>query len=320
MAQARHIGKLFLSQPWRQKVSKHLVRADSSYWITGGLGGLGLKVAEWLVEIGARSLVLMSRSAPEAASQVVLKKLEERGARLLLFQGDVSCEEDVAKVLQNMEANRLPPLRGLIHSAGVVEDGGVLQQSWERYRRVLAPKVDGGWLLHRATQHLDLDFFVLFSSAASLLGSAGQTNHSAANAYLDALAYYRQSQGLPAVSINWGAWSEVGAAVGRGVTERIKAQGIGTIAPHQGIEITEELVRRGRPQVGVVPVDWPVYLSHLPENSIRFFAQLVEESRPVAKVKTTESRQPALLQRLEEAPLSRASVVACCRLKSANNL
>src|SRR5690606_30530681 len=106
----------------------------------------------------------------------------------------------------------MPPLRGVIHSAGVLDDGALLQQSWSRFRTVMAPKVVGSWHLHQLTRHLPLDFFVLFSSGAAVLGSPGQSNHAAANAFMDALAHCRRAQGLPAVSINWGPWAEVGAA------------------------------------------------------------------------------------------------------------
>ncbi|MFN8008639.1 MAG: SDR family oxidoreductase, partial [Terriglobia bacterium] len=305
MAQGRHIGKIVLSQPWRVDrgdENTSLVQPDAIYWITGGLRGLGLKAAEWLVELGARHLVLMGRSAPSDSARKVLDRLNEKGARTRVVQGDVSKEEDVARIVEETNSGAALPLRGVIHCAGVLEDGEILQQNWDRYRRVLAPKVDGAWLLHRATKNMKLDFFVLYSSAASILGSAGQTNHSAANAFLDALAHYRQSQGLPAISINWGAWSEIGAAAARWSEEALRSQGITPISPVEGFEITNELIRRGSSQVGVLPVSWPQYLSYLPGNRRHFYRQLIDESQQTRQSKSTKSPESDFSGRLDSVP------------------
>ena len=187
---------------------------DGTYLITGGLRGLGLRVCEWLVERGARSIVLMGRRAPDAAADAVIRRLTARGAKLVAVAGDVSREEDVRRALDQISSG-MPPLRGIIHAAGVLDDGVLSAQSWTRFATVMAPKVLGSWHLHRLGG--PLDFFVLFSSGAAIAGSAGQANHAAANAFEDALAWYRQAQGQPTVSINWGPWAEVGAAVDRGV-------------------------------------------------------------------------------------------------------
>jgi myxalamid-type polyketide synthase MxaB len=175
-----------------------------------------------------------------------------------VVQADISQEEQVRRLMTGIEAS-LPPLRGIIHSAGVLDDGVMLQQNWQRFSRVMAPKVMGTWHLHTQTKNQPLDFFVMFSSAASLLGSPGQSNHASANAFLDALAYHRKAQGLPALSINWGAWSEIGAARGQ-VSERVKMKGMETIAPQEGIRLLEQLFGGNHPQVGVVPIVWPVFI------------------------------------------------------------
>ena len=154
-----------------------------------------------------------------------------------------------------------PPLKGIIHAAGVLDDGVLLQMNWERFNKVMAPKVQGAWNLHNLTRDKPLDFFILFSSAASLLGSPGQGNHVAANTFLDSLAHYRRSQGLPALSINWGVWSDIGAAAKRQVDAQMKARGIGAIAPQQGLDILEKLFTEESTQVGVVPINWPQFLA-----------------------------------------------------------
>ena len=189
--------------------------------------------ASWLVEHGARNLVLAGRSEASEPARAQLDNLEQAGATVKVVQADISQEEQVRRLLAGIETS-LPPLRESSTSAGVLDDGVILQQTWQRFSRVMAPKVMGSWHLHTQTKNQPLDFFVMFSSAASLLGSPGQSNHASANAFLDALAYHRKANGLPGLSINWGAWSEIGAARGQ-VGERVKMKGMETIAPQEGI-------------------------------------------------------------------------------------
>ncbi len=153
--------------------------------ITGGLRGLGLEVARWLAGRGVRHLALIGRRPPDEAAEAVLSALRNDGYTVLVLQGDVSRSEVVTNALQEVEGT-MPPLRGVVHAAGVLDDGALLNQDWERFRKVLGAKVQGAWLLDRLTAGYELDAFVLFSSMASLLGPAGQANHAAANAFLDA--------------------------------------------------------------------------------------------------------------------------------------
>lgn len=241
-----------------------MVRSDATYLITGGLGALGLQVAQWLVAQGARHLVLTGRRQASQQTQKTLQQLEQSGARILVAQADVACEADVLQVINTIETN-LPPLRGVIHAAGMLDDGILLQQSWERFTRVMAAKVQGAWNLHDLTHNQPIDFFVLFSSVASLLGSPGQGNYAAANAFMDGLAHYRRSLGLPGLSLNWGAWSESGMAANLNSRNqaRLATQGIQTIATEQGLQILgqalgQDKAQRGA-QIGVLPVDWSVF-------------------------------------------------------------
>ncbi|MCB0096761.1 MAG: SDR family NAD(P)-dependent oxidoreductase, partial [Caldilineaceae bacterium] len=183
---------------------------DGAYLITGGLGGLGLLVAKRLVKEGARHLVLMGRSQPKPEIRPQLESLRAMGAELTIVQADVAIHEQVAQALDKV--NPQYPLRGIIHAAGVLEDGVLLRQNWPQFSKVLAPKMMGAWNLHQLTREMPLDFFILFSSAAGLLSSQGQANYAAANTFLDAFAHYRAGQNMPALSILWGAWSEVGTA------------------------------------------------------------------------------------------------------------
>ena len=258
-SQVRHVARLIRYSGRGPGIeNRPSFRADGTYLVTGGLTGLGLLTASWLVEQGARNLVLAGRSGASEPALVQLDKLEQAGATVKVVQADISRDEEVTRLLTGIEAS-LPPLRGIIHSAGVLDDGVILQQTWQRFSRVMAPKVMGSWHLHTQTKNKPLDFFVMFSSAASLLGSPGQSNHASANAFLDALAYHRKANGLPGLSINWGAWSEIGAARGQ-VGERVKMKGMETIAPQEGIRLLEQLVCGSQAQVGVVPIVWPVFI------------------------------------------------------------
>ena len=306
MAQAKHVGKLVLMPEKDPLPSRRsLLRAEGTYMITGGLGALGLVVAQWMVDRGARHLVLVGRQGATTPAQVhAVSDLEARGAEVRVIRADVSDRKQIAELLRDISA-QLPPLRGLIHAAGVLDDGVLLQQEWERFRRVLIPKVAGALHLHELTRDLSLDFFVLFSSAASLLGSPGQANYATANAFLDALSHFRRAQGLPAVSINWGAWS------GGGMADRLKSRdqrrftehGIGAITPEQGIELLELIITRENTQIGVIPFNWPV----LRGAKIALPALLVDVAPSVQFSKQNEmpARSSDLLQRLSAVEESR---------------
>ena len=266
MAQAKHIGKIVLTQEEETRRSAHeTFSANATYLITGGLGGLGLKSAEWMVTQGARSLVLVGRSGTTGDAGETVRRLEETGARVVVARADVSQQDQIAKVIAEID-EAMPPLRGIIHAAGVLDDGVLLQQKWERFTRVMAPKVDGAWNLHLLTKNKGLDFFVLFSSTAPILGAPGQGNYASANAFLDALAHLRQAQGLPGLSINWGPWSEVGmVAVAHDQDQRrLSDQGMDFISPAQGMQILSKLLHQAAPQMVVLPIDWAKFCKFFP--------------------------------------------------------
>jgi acyl transferase domain-containing protein/NAD(P)-dependent dehydrogenase (short-subunit alcohol dehydrogenase family)/acyl carrier protein len=264
MAQARHIGKIVIDQRAADETAP--IRSDGTYLITGGTGGLGLRFARWLVDEGARHLVLFSRNAPSEAARESLRRMEDQGADITLVRGDVADEADIRKMLTRMEPSF--PLRGIIHAAGVVDDAALVNQTAQRFADVLKPKVDGAWLLHTLTSGLDLDFFVLCSAGAAIFGAFGQGNYAAANAFMDGLAWDRMRQGLPAVSINWGPWSDVGMAADLGGKERKRwsAMGMGLIQPDQGARALALAIGRKSAQVMVLPVDWSVYLRQSGDN------------------------------------------------------
>ncbi|MBX3611471.1 MAG: SDR family NAD(P)-dependent oxidoreductase [Hydrogenophaga sp.] len=287
MAQARHIGKVVLTRHDSLSASMEMLAADASYLVTGGLSGLGLITAARLAERGARHLVLVGRRAPGDAALSQLDRLRALGVQVTVVQADMSRADEVARVLASIEPAH--PLRGVIHSAGVLDDGALQQQTWSRFQVPLGPKVEGAWALHRLTQAMPLDFFVLYSSIAGTLGSSGQGNHAAANAFMDALAAHRRALGLPGMSIAWGAWSEVGAAADRSVGQRVGDRGIHSIAPSQGLDWLQDLMRGGGVQVAVFPVDWERFL----ENGASPMLAHLRSARRSLAPRTSVSSAPA---------------------------
>ena len=240
------------------------LRADRTYLVTGGLGGIGGAIATWLADCGAGAIVLNGRRPPGEQAEALIGALRNRGIRARAELADVADANALEEMLRRIEAD-LPPLAGVIHGAAAWSDASLSNQSWERFERVLSPKVLGAWNLHLATADRDLDMFVLFSSVVGVLGNAGQSNYAAASAFLDQLARHRSALGLPCQSIAWGPWSGVGSAEeGRErIAGQMAAAGIGWIAPRQGIGALEQLLRRDRPTAVVAPVDWSVHLARL---------------------------------------------------------
>ncbi|MCB9663329.1 MAG: SDR family NAD(P)-dependent oxidoreductase [Alphaproteobacteria bacterium] len=220
----------------------------TSWLITGGLGGLGLRVAAWLVDQGATHLVLAGRSAPGPQALTVLEDLRRRGADVHVVKADVASRADVEALVGEAEA--LAPLRGVVHAAGVLTDAPLLKQSRGRVREVLAAKVSGAWNLHRATRTGPLDAFVLFSSVTATLGATGQAGYAAANAFLDGLAAARHAAGLPGVAIGWGPWAEVGMAAG--LAELMASRGVRMLPPAAALEALGRVGMGADPHVVVL--------------------------------------------------------------------
>jgi acyl transferase domain-containing protein/surfactin synthase thioesterase subunit/acyl carrier protein len=236
------------------------VRGDATYLVTGGLGMLGRSVAKWLISKGAKHLVLTGRKARSEAAQDLFDAAAIGGATIEVVAADISRDEDVRRLMQII-SSELPPLRGVVHSAGVLDDGILAQLHWERFARLFEPKVYGSWLLHEYTKSLELDFFVLNSSLLSLLGSAGQGNYSAGNTFLDSLAAHRRCTGLPATAINWSAWSGGGLATVSGARGEAMWSSLGVkfISPDLAIEAFDKLMHRDAGQIAVALADWPTY-------------------------------------------------------------
>ncbi len=305
MAQRKNIGKVVVSvvdRPAEAAAEEPVgrLREDGTYLITGGLGALGLEVAQHLAAHGAGHLVLLSRRPPGERAAAVIAELQRGGTRVVALQGDVTELDSLRAALEQIPDD-FPPLRGVIHAAGVLDDGLLADMSPEQFRRPLAPKVLGAWNLHRLTGEMPLDFFVMFSSIACVLGSPAQANYAAGNAFLDALAAYRRSRGLPAVAINWGPWSGAGMAIEAGHSEQIEARGMHLIEPELALKVLDHLLDCSPTNVAVIDADWQRVASSMgnrrPPLLAQVFAHLDE-----AATSTAQSVDRRFLERLDSAP------------------
>ncbi|MEM9553545.1 MAG: type I polyketide synthase [Acidobacteriota bacterium] len=270
-----------------------LTHPDATYLITGGLGGLGLATARWWVEQGARHLALVGRrGCHDRAQEQAIAELEGAGCSVLVVAADVADREALRSALDTVR-RELPPLRGVFHAAGVLDDGLLPDQDLQRFRTVLRPKVSGAWNLHELCAAESLDHFVLYSSAAALLGTPGQGSYAAANAFLDGLACHRRHLGLPALSVDWGVFSQVGLATtqaNRG--ERLLDRGLGSQTPAQGLRVLERLLRRGATVAGVVPLDVWRWLEFYPHQaSSPRWQRLLRAERTPRAARTSAVRQ-----------------------------
>ncbi len=255
------------------------IHEDASYLITGGLGGLGLACGKRLVERGAKNLVLMGRSAPDENTEAELAALREQGIHITVAQADISDFDAVSKVFDEIDAN-LPPLRGVVHSAGVIDDRGFMDQDTDSFIKVMSPKIPGTWNLHRLTADREIDFFALFSSVSSIVGNPGQSNYAAANCYMDAFAAWRQQQGLPAVSMNWGAWAEIGLAA-RWQPEKALLGWPECIPVKEGLDLFDRFLQGREWQIAVFPYHKETYVEWFAQSggTPSLFKELLREFR-----------------------------------------
>jgi acyl transferase domain-containing protein/7-keto-8-aminopelargonate synthetase-like enzyme/acyl carrier protein len=282
MQQTKHIGKVVLSL---DEVAAPGIKPEASYLVTGGLGGLGIMVARYLAEQGARYLVLTGRSGARTdEAKTLVADLTAQGITVEVVKGDVADAEDVERMIA--AANGQAPLAGVIHAAGLVDDAALMQQTPEHFARVMAPKVQGVWHLHQQIRQMPLDYFIGFSSIASLMGSPGQTNYAAANAVMDLLLHQRHLSGLPGMSINWGPWAEAGMAADMSFDD----EGLDKISIQAGIEMLDNLLHmpayRAPDQIGVFPMHWGKFMRQFAPDQVPGFISLMQrQTSPKAKAK-----------------------------------
>ncbi len=271
MAQAKHIGKIVITIPQPNSLDT-LIKQGCSYLITGAMGALGLQVAEWLISKGATHLILIGRNK----NQEKIKQLENKGAEISFIEADVTNFEQVEQIIQSYGN-----IKGIVHAAGVLRDRLIPNLTWEEFEQVTNPKIQGAWNLHYLTKGLPLDFFICFSSIVSVIGSVGQANYAAANAFLDGLAHYRHQLGLPSLTVNWGAWADAGmAATKEEDKQKWDNLGITTINAEQGFYILEQLLIKNLNQVGVIKVNWSEFLNKTRQNlDLSYFEKLLLKTK-----------------------------------------
>ncbi len=311
--QTRHVARLQPAQGHYEQNVK--LNANGTYLITGGLGGLGLAVADAMIDAGARHLVLTSRSGlpsrevwpalssddPRAHQVQAMLAMEARGARVSIYAGDVADKDDMTDLFER-SLSLLPPLRGVIHAAGVVAPNPIATMSHDEFNHVTTSKIQGAWLLHQMVGSRPLDFFVMFSSVASMLGAMHYAHYAAGNTFMDVLARYRTGQGLPALSLNWGPWNHVG--LGNTETRTAMTQaGMLPLAPLTATQAFIQVLQCKTGQLMLAQVDWqrfgPIYqaktkspfLEHLPLPCLHAEQQM-------AAPKTTPQEQVRSRQRV----------------------
>ena len=276
------------------------LRADGAYWIMGGWGAIGLRVAEWLVSRGAGLIVLSGRREPPATASEFVQRATARGARVWLRRSDCTDADATANCAHEIEAAGYA-LRGVFHAAGL---GGVRRSDelmFSEFERVCRAKVDGARNLHELTRNRELDYFVLFSSIAAVWGSKGQAHYAAANHFLDALAQVRFRAGLPALTVNWGPWAGGGLtdAVAQAALERL---GISVLQPDAALRALETLLlSKAAPQAVAVNADWDRFTSvfdGLPRQ--QFFDEIASVEPSEKKRGEKMCARPELQQRVPE--------------------
>jgi acyl transferase domain-containing protein/thioesterase domain-containing protein len=316
---AYRAGRRFVARRARLAMparGRFAARPDGTYLVTGGLGELGLLVARWLVERGARRLVLIGRAGlvprsswdrltpnhAQAPAVAAVRAMEKLGAAVSVFPVDVA-DADAMRHLRAVLDDSLPPIRGVVHAAGALADSALRDLEGEQLERALRPKLRGSWILHELFGR-DLDFFVLFSSATATVASHGQANYAAANAFLDALSRHRRALGLAATSIQWGAWASP-RGMAAGLEHSFERRGIHPFAPASGLDALDRLLGAAPTEASAGHFDWG-RVQELSTALGPVFEELVRE--PVATVDSPEQ----LLQRLQrESDATRRDVL--CR-------
>ena len=302
------------------------LRADGSYLITGGLGGLGLEVADWMAQRGAGHIVLLSRrnfpdrsrwerlSFENTDYDTVRKILdaEKLGARITVAQADVADEIAMQSVFKRF-GKEVPPLRGIVHAAVEMTSRSIKDLDLESFQKMCRAKVRGGWILHQLTGQQELDFFVLFSSTTALWGVAGLGHYAAANQALNLLAQWRREHGLRALSINWGTWQQMRVADEAEKEQFIQA-GLHPMPGAQALEAMEHLVATNRTSAVVASIDWNALRAIYEARRARpLFAEMRSRPRPENDATTlrkpTAAGQDIYLQLQSASPARRRDIL-----------
>ena len=304
MQRAGHIGKIVLT------VDQPRVRPDGAYLVTGGLGALGLEAASWLAGQGAGRVILAGRRGPLATAAARIAAIAaDTGCVIETRAADIGDMAAVQALIEGIERDHTP-LRGVIHAAGVLDDGVISSQSWDRFTAVLSPKLFGAWHLHQATACLPLDFFVLYASAAATLGSPGQSNYAAANAGLEALAQHRRALGLPATSLAWGPW-DAGMAAAEPLRARLAHDGLQPLTPEPAQAAMASLLRDGTAAAVVLDADWPRLAQRRDPQGVFLLRNLIAAPADAASSRPGLPRRPLRTAEGPDAPRDDTEAMIC---------
>jgi len=324
MAQARHIGKIVLGfgDNHTHRNLRDIV-SQGTVLITGGLGALGIELAQWVASHRAVNIVLAGRSAVDRGDNPVIAELRNNGVDVIVERVDVSSSTEVQALLQRIRTTH-PPLRAVFHAAGVLQDSVLSKETWSGYCETTSPKISGAWNLHHLTQPDSVELMVFFSSAASILGSPGQGSYAAGNAFLDAMAHHRACRGMATLSVNWGAWASAGMAARLTPEQsaRWKRQGANPMEPRAALSALQQAIEAGDPQVAIMDLDWDKFLSATPaRRDIPFFSELQSTVPGQHEAQSTTVVQPLndILEGLRSTPefewkfLLSAQIKVCAR-------
>lgn len=251
------------------------VRTDGTYLITGGTGGLGLEIANWLVEKGARNIALLSRSGLTNTNTIQnVEKMKKKGVNVQVYAVDISKFRDLQQVFNKIKED-LPALIGIFHSAMVLDDGYLLDMNEDRFMKVFQPKIDGAMNLHHLSKELHLDIFVLFSSISSLIGNIGQANYVAANAFLDSFALWRKGLNLATTTVNLGVLKESGVVSRNENIEKIlKGSGINSFTNKEVMQGIDFIVKEKPTQIGFFDLNWSIISKSFGKSGVALFSEI----------------------------------------------
>ncbi|MDF1812116.1 MAG: amino acid adenylation domain-containing protein [Verrucomicrobiales bacterium] len=262
MAAGKHIGKNVLNfdvdeiEIGRPTEDGHRFKSAGTYLITGGAGGFGLELAQWMHDNGARHFALMSRSGPKDDALEKVANLREDGGTVFDIRGDVTNPDDVSKAVAEVQKSD-HKLIGVVHGAMVLDDEFIVELDEKRFDNVLLPKMLGAWNLHKATLGIDLDDFICFSSFSAFIGAVKQSNYNAGNVFLDQLAFYRRSLGLNSLTFNWGALIGAGFVARNEKTQQyLELVGLGATNMDETLQLFGQGIQTSATQLGCARCDW----------------------------------------------------------------
>lgn len=268
LRKGRRFAARLARNPGGANAAAFAFQPHATYLVTGGLRGVGFAVAQWMVENGAKNLLLLGRSGRVSAEcEDQLNGWRSQGVNIHCAACDVSIYPQVESALQQLPQG-FPAVRGVVHSAGVLDDASIMNLAGRQVQAVFAPKVSGAVNLHQATKNSGLDFFVMFSSLSTVWGAQGQANYAAANAFLDAFAHWRRANALPALCVNWGPWGQTGMAANETLLAQFKAQGVRALSNADGVAALAYLMSQNTAQAAVADIDWPRLLQPFASSSL----------------------------------------------------